>query len=82
MIERRTSFRQRTYLGASISSGPKRGAMDCLVRNLSVDGALIEFDDRRVLPQHFEVKIRNRQRRFRAVMIWRQNQRAGVLFSR
>jgi len=82
MPERRKQFRHRTYLGALVSLGSKLGCMDCLVRNLSDDGAMIEFDERRVLPQRFELKIRNGQERFRGVVIWRENQRAGVLFSR
>ena len=82
MLERRRQFRHRTYLGALVSLGSKLGFMDCVVRNLSVDGAMIEFDKRRVLPQRFELKIRNGQERFRGVVIWRENQRAGVLFSR
>ena len=82
MLERRKQFRHRTYLGALVFLGSKLGGMDCLVRNFSDDGAMIEFDERRILPQRFELRIRNRQERFRAVMIWRGNQRAGVLFSR
>ena len=82
VLERRKRFRHRTYLGALVSLGSKLGSMDCLVRNLSDDGAMIEFDERRILPQRFELRIRNRQERFRAVIIWRETQKAGVLFSR
>ena len=82
MLERRKQLRHRTYLGALVSLSSKLGGMDCLVRNLSDDGAMIEFDERRVLPRRFELRIHDRQQRFRAVMIWRENQRAGLLFSR
>lgn len=78
--EKRSSLRQRTFLGARICFNERRATLDCIVRNLSEGGALIEVSDTVAIPQSFELDIPNRNRTYRARACWRSASRIGVAF--
>jgi PilZ domain len=80
MIERRKSIRNRSYLGGRISFNRRRSVMDCLVRNLSPDGAKVVFDHTTTVPDEFDLTIARKERTFRARTIWRRADEMGVAF--
>ncbi|MGA7805937.1 PilZ domain-containing protein [Bradyrhizobium sp.] len=80
MQDRRQSAREKVLFGgvAEISkSGP---AMDCVVRNLSEDGACVEFNSPRDIPDAMQLAIARKGRSYLATMIWRQANRVGLAF--
>jgi hypothetical protein len=80
MQERRKTTRTRSYLGGRMTYHHRSCTMDCLVRNVSDGGALLEFTDVGTVPDRFEVTVERQQRTLQARMIWRRGDRAGVSF--
>ena len=78
MKERRRTPRQRTFKGAIISL--PLGSVECTVRNLSANGALLELQGPALVPDHFELVIRPENRRHFCHVIHRQTRRLGVVF--
>jgi hypothetical protein len=81
MVERRREPRQRSLLGARLSFNHRQSTMDCLVRNISPNGALIVFEHAAVTPREFHVEIPTRAETRSATVIWRNHDRAGVAFA-
>ena len=80
MQERRALHRNRTYIGARIVFNLRYSTMDCLVRNLSEDGAKLIFGGVETIPSEFDIFIRNQSDSRRAKMIWRTESEAGIRF--
>jgi PilZ domain len=80
MGERRKSARSRTFLGGRIACNRHNSTMDCLVRNLSSDGALVTFTNTSTLPDNLDLTIVRKERSFQARMIWRRLNEAGLAF--
>jgi hypothetical protein len=80
MVERRKSMRARTLLGGVIAFNDRASSMDCQVRNLSTAGAKVTFTNTAVVPDQFDLMIARKDRSFRARMIWRAPNEAGVAF--
>ena len=78
MKERRRTVRQRTFKGAIISL--PIGSVECTVRNLSANGALLELQGPAPVPDDFELIIRPENRRHSCHVIHRQPRRLGVVF--
>jgi hypothetical protein len=78
MTERRRHPRLRTYIGAQIVFNQRRSVLDCLVRNLTVDGARVEFTNTALVPEAFDLIMpyRNEVRRVR--VRWRAKDVAGL----
>src|SRR5262249_36075241 len=80
MNERRKSARSRTYLGGTIAFNRRKSTMDCHVRNFSRAGAKIAFANVASIPDQFDLSIPRTERSFRARMVWRGFDEAGVAF--
>lgn len=80
MIERRKSVRSRTYLGGTIAFNRRKSTMDCHVRNFSPAGAKVAFANAGSFPDQFDLSIAHTERSFRARMVWRGVNEAGVSF--
>jgi PilZ domain len=80
MVEKRKATRARTLLGGVIAFNDRASTMDCQVRNLSIGGAKVTFSNTAVVPDQFDLKIARKERSFRARMIWRAPNEAGVAF--
>jgi hypothetical protein len=78
--ERRKHQRGRTYLNGAIAFNKRWSTLDCLVRNLSRDGAKIIFADAAAAPAEFDIMIRRNGESRRARIVWRQESQAGILF--
>ena len=80
MGEPRKSQRARTMLGAQIIFNNRSSTVDCQIRNMSEDGAKIIVHDHLSIPQHFEFHVPQKGRSFRAKVIWRKDNEAGLEF--
>ena len=61
MIERRSHPRLRAYIGAQIVFNQRRSVLDCLVRNVSGEGARIEFTNTALVPEAFDLVMPSRE---------------------
>lgn len=80
MSERRNVLRSRTYLGGEISFNARRSTLACTIRNLSAQGACIEFDGTALLPEAFQLTVARKDVIFRVHTIWCTQASAGVQF--
>jgi DNA modification methylase len=80
MQERRRIPRTRTYLGGLVAFNERCSTMECLVRNMSPDGAKLVFGGTVEIPAEFDIMIRKRGESRRARIVWRQETEAGVTF--
>ena len=80
MSERRGSRRSKSFLRGFIYVSRKRGALACLIRDLSEKGARIIFSDTVTLPDLVELYIPQREQTLRARVQWRRNDEIGLAF--
>lgn len=78
MEERRRSLRRRVLKTAKIVFNHDRSVVDCTVRNLSTEGALLLFPSTVGIPAHFELVLEGEARRLACDVMWRHEQRLGV----
>src|SRR5580658_3284798 len=80
MSERRNSRRSKSFLRGFVYVSRKRGALACLVRDLSDKGARIIFSDQVTLPDMVDLYIPQREQTLRAKVSWRKNDEIGLAF--
>lgn len=80
MQDRRTVHRDRTYLGAQVAYNNRCSTMDCLVRNVSANGAKIAFSEVALIPSEFDVLVPKKGESRRARIVWRAEKEIGVTF--
>jgi hypothetical protein len=78
MENKRTAARQRTFKGGSVSM--PGGTVECVIRNLSDTGALLEFSASIALPDTFKLIIKPELITRDCQVAWRSEQRIGVQF--
>ena len=81
MRERRRVVRQRSYLGGRITFNKRLSVVDCLVRNLTEDGAKVECPPSIALPQDLDFTVECKGLQARARVIWRSDKELGLSFS-
>jgi PilZ domain len=81
MGERRGSRRSKSFLRGFVYVSRKRGALACLIRDLSDKGARIIFSDTVTLPDVLDLYIPQRDRTLRARVEWRRNDEIGLAFT-
>ena len=81
MAERRRSRRTKSFLRGFVYVSRKRGALACLIRDLSEKGARIIFSDTVTLPEVVELYIPQREQTLRARVEWRKNDEIGLAFT-
>ena len=80
MHERRKAARSRTFFGGVIKFKQCKSAMNCAVRNYSSAGAKVAFTETDLVPDKLDLTIAKKDRSYRARMIWRDFNEAGVEF--
>lgn len=80
MTERRKAIRSRSLLGGVITFNKRASTMDCQVRNISAAGAKLTFTNTAVVPDRFDLVIACKDRSYRARMVWRRPEEAGIAF--
>ena len=81
MLERRQFPRNRVYYGGIVAFNARNSTLACTVRNFSRHGAKIEFDNSTMLPDRVDFEIERRGLSFRAHLVWRDRNAAGLAFS-
>jgi len=78
MTESRRTLRQRTFKGGSITL--PTGTVECLVRNISATGALLELNGPALVPNDFDLIIKPETLRRCCQVIRRDGHHLGVRF--
>ena len=82
MLERRQSARDKVIYGGVAEMGEHGGSRDCLVRNISENGARLEFSESVRLPKEpLRLTIARKGRSFLARIIWFRDNFVGIAFS-
>jgi hypothetical protein len=82
MLDRRQSARDKVMYGGVAEIGERGGSRDCVVRNISDNGASIEFSNVVKLPkEQMSLTIAKKGRSFLAKIIWWRDNFVGVAFS-
>jgi len=63
-----------------IAFNKRTSTMDCRVRDFSSTGARVDLTNAAVIPDRFDLTIAQKDRSFRARMVWRRVYEAGVAF--
>ena len=78
MTENRRKPRQRTFKGGSITL--PTGSVECIVRNVSATGALLELNAPALVPNDFDLIIKPEQTRRCCHVIRRDGLHLGIHF--
>jgi hypothetical protein len=82
MLERRQSARDKVIYGGVAEMGEHGGSRHCVVRNISENGARLEFCESVRLPKEpLRLTIARKGRSFLARIIWWRDNFVGVAFS-
>jgi hypothetical protein len=79
--ERRRSVRQKCRLRGRVYFNDGRNWANCLIRDISYEGARIVFTNRLKIPDSFLLTIPEKKRMLHANVRWRHGNRIGVVFS-
>lgn len=82
MEERRQMPRHRTFLQGRVLYNNRRQSADCIIRELTDEGARLSFTDPVPLPHAFELHIPNRDQTIRVETVWNHGTEVGVCFAR
>ncbi len=80
MRERRRLARSRTFYGGVMAFNARQSTMDCVVRDFSSAGAKVTFANPSAVPDAVELTIAHKKHTFRARVVWRRRDEAGVAF--
>ena len=78
--ERRTLLRKRSFLQGRLYFNNRRSSLDCLVRDISSQGAKLKVSDSIAIPEIVELYIPNKDETYRAKVQWRTGFEVGVTF--
>jgi hypothetical protein len=80
MPELRCTERIKTFLRAQILFNNRMTTVDCLIRNISAEGAKVEVSQAISIPTEFEIYIPRRNITCSARMVWRDANAIGIEF--
>jgi hypothetical protein len=78
--ERRKSSRQKSFLHGCIYFNNRRSAIDCLIRDISPDGARLVFSQTATIPDVIDLHIPQKDQMLRAHVQRRTSGEVGVTF--
>ena|SRR5690349_6101395 len=81
MSERRNAARQKSFLQGRIYFNNRRSAIDCLVRDVSPEGARLIFSQTGSIPDVIDLHIPQKDQTLRAEVQWRSDREVGVAFN-
>src|SRR4051795_1625772 len=68
---RRDKPRLRSFMAATILYNNGQSTLDCVIRNISEDGAKLALPAEVALPDRFDLAVPQRNKTYRATMAWR-----------
>jgi len=80
MAERRHATRKKSFLRGCVYFNKRGNAMECLIRDISDEGARIIFSGAVNLPDAVELYIPQKDETLRARVQWRHGDEAGLAF--
>ncbi len=80
MLDRRQSPRFKTYKAAQVVFNGRWSTLDCLVRNLSDQGACLEISSTTGIPATFSMSFKVEKSEQTCSLIWRSKDHLGVAF--
>ena len=80
MQERRKSARRRALKGGRIVFNKRSSTIDCTVRNLSPEGALLQVRGPFGIPAEFDLELDADAVIHPCKVVWRDARRLGVVF--
>ena len=80
MSDKRTSPRNPSFLGGTITYNHDLWSADCVVKNLSEGGAKLTGRNLPALPERFDLSIPQRNLKYRVQVRWRVGDQLGVVF--
>ena len=78
MIERRALVRHKTFIKGRIYFNNRLSSLDCIVRDVSEQGARLQVPESVALPDAFELYLPNKDEHYRAQVHWRKGDQIGV----
>lgn len=79
--ERRGLVRQKSFLRGRVYFNNRRGSADCVIRDISRQGARIVLSCTMNIPDIIELYIPQKEQIFRAHLRWRRGDEIGLTFS-
>jgi hypothetical protein len=80
MLDRRQNVRDKVLYGGVAEIGGRDATMDCMVLNISEQGACIEIESTARMPEQINLTIARKGRSFLARLIWCQANKVGLAF--
>src|ERR1700684_2174217 len=80
MAERRHSARKKSFLRGRLIFNKRRNALDCLIRDISDEGARVVFSDAVSVPDQVELYIPQKEETILAHVQWRRADELGLAF--
>ena len=80
MLDRRQSVREKVLYGGVADIAGRGVTTNCVVRNISEQGACVEIDPTARLPEQWNLTIAHKGRSYLARLIWRQANKVGLAF--
>lgn len=81
MSERRKISRRKSFLRGRIYFNKHRNSVDCLIRDISGEGARLIFSDAVSVPDIIDLYIPQKEQTLRAHVHWRFGEELGVTFA-
>lgn len=80
MQDRRQTARDKVLYGGVAEINERGSTMDCIVRNISEQGACVEFESTTRLPEKINLTVARKGRSYLTRLIWRQANKVGLAF--
>lgn len=77
----RMAVRQRSFLRATINFNNACSTFDCLIRDISPEGARLDFSGAVSTPDVIDLHIPQKEQTLYARVMWRNGEEVGVKFS-
>lgn len=80
MSERRVAARSKSLLQGRVYYNNRRASLDCVIRDITSEGARLKFSGTVTVPQTFELYIPHKHEAYRAKVAWHRGEEIGVTF--
>lgn len=80
MLERRAVSRSRSFLKGRVVFNNRLSSIDCIIRDITDQGARLAFGGTVSVPEVFDLEIPNKDETFRAHVVWHHGTEIGVAF--
>ena len=81
MEERRQIPRLKSLLRGRIYFNNRNSTLECLVRDITSNGARLAFGDDAIIPNLIELYVPHKDQVFRAHVVWQNGSEAGIAFA-